>query len=707
MRLIILIILTTLSLSAVEWQKADVPGTRLYMSEDIVDYKGKLIIRDRSTSHLTFVLEDGTWSTLNDGFLDTLSRIYAIEQIENIIFISSRNGNFYSSNYGDTWASVERIGLVGAMSKKYYFGSGLNRQLFKFSFENEEWTLATYTNDSNNLDTLVGDLIECEGDLLASSEWAAFPLAEPGIRVSTDAGETWYDSPSFDKLVVTMEIADGVIYAMATDKKLYFSEDNGMTWQATKAEELTINELVAYKSNLYSSMKNAVYKSSDNGNTWELFVDGVEDFVIENIKVVGEKLILLTERSQLYIYSEENEKWEYNPFLEEKLICKNLVERNDTLFALGNRRGVIYSVDGGENWEIFNEQFSKYFEHFSELHINDDLIVLDNYGQELYISDDRGNSWTKSNIGYFDPFDPPINDILLEEDRIILTTNTGLKVSTNKGEDWINHYGGELAEEEKIGSMFVLDSAYYIFKKTGIIMSPSTLDNWVYALDSNKLSELGIFNISKYTESNLIFYSTDVRKEDYAVYSYSLDTGEDEIFCDYPNKDTAAHALQREKSSYIMAYGSSVIVSHDEGENWKAYKLDIFGPDSLRGNFIYNLLVKDNRLIVATRNGIAYADLSEFGITTTVENDIERNYLYTLPPYPNPATNTVNIDLDYEQYLQANELEIKVYDVIGNEVSTEGEVSIEDDKVMWNCASKPPGVYFIRIDEEIYKVIKE
>ena len=704
MRLIILIILTSLSLSAVEWQRADVPGTRLYMSEDIVDYKGKLIIRDRSTLPATFVYENEKWIVLEDGFLDTLNRIYAIEQFDDKMFIGARNGKLYSSDSGKTWENLLDSKIAtGVISSKYILGYNPPRELQRYNLETKEWDFAKFRNDSNKLESFIGNKLLSEGNLIVSSELAAYPLSKPGLKISADGGETWYKSPNFEKSVVTTQIVEGVIYVMATDKKLYFSEDNGMTWQATKAEELTINELVAYKGNLYSTMNDAVYKSSDKGNTWELFVDGVEDFVIENIKAVGGKLLLLTERSQLYIYSEENEKWEYQPFLEEKLICKNLVERNDTLYVLGNRRGVIHSVDGGENWEIFNEQFSKYFEHFSELQINDDLIVLDNYGQELYISDNRGDSWTKSNIGYFDPFDPPINDILLEDDRIIITTNTGLKVSTNKGKDWINHYGGELAEEERIGSMFVLDSMYYSYKKTGIIMSPSTLDSWVYELDSTKTSELSIQYILDYTENNSIYFNSEVFSDRNSVYSYSFETGEKELFCDYPNKDTVPHALLKAESSYIMAYGSSVIVSHDEGKNWDEYKLGLFGQDSLRGNFVYSLLVKDNRLIVAARNGIAYADLSEFGIITSVENEIEPKNT----AYPNPATNSVSIDLDYNQHIQANELDIKVYDVIGNEVSTEGEVSIEDDKVMWNCASKPPGVYFIRIDEEIYKVIKE
>ncbi len=713
---IIIFILASISLSAVEWQRADIPGERLRIF-DAFTINNELIVQNTSNPPHSFIFKNENWSSLNDEFLDSLDRFKIIAQLDSKIFISTKERNYYSIDSGKKWFETDGpISTKGTMSNKYYFGSGLNRKLFKFSFDNNKWSLATFTNDSNKLDTLVGDLIKCEGDLLTSSEWAAFPLAEPGIRISTDGGETWYQSPSFNKLIITMEIADGVIYAMATDNKLYSSEDNGMTWQVANSEELTISELVSYKDNLYSRMNKAVYKSTDNGNTWEMFVNGVEDFVIENIKVVGGKLFLLTERSQLYIYSEANEKWEYHPFLQDKLTCRDLVERNDTLYALGNRRGVIYSVDGGLSWNIFNEQFSKYFEHFSELHINDDSIVLDNYGQELYISDDRGDTWTKSNIGYFDPFDPPINKIILEDDRIILTTNTGLKVSTNKGEDWINHYGGELGEEEKIGSMFVLDSTYYSYKKTGIITSPSTLDSWDYIVDSTKTSELSIYYILDYTEDNTIYFNSEVFSDRNSVYSYSFDTGKKELFCDYPNKDTVPHLLQKVESSYIMAYGSSVIVSHDEGNNWIEHKLDIFGPDSLRGNIINGLIIENNSLLASTSDGIAYAKLSEFGITTSVENEIERNYLYTFPPYPNPASSEIKVLTYWDINLPMRESDVSVYDLSGRKVDTKGKINIVKQadhygRITWDCSVEKTGIYIITIkhgtEEKAVKVVVE
>ena len=703
MRLIILIILTTLSLSAVEWQRADLPGTRLLINE-IFSFNGDIIIQDKSTPQLSYIYMNNEWKMLDDSFLDTLGRILVLKQFNSNIFISTKEGNYLSSDSGRTWMNVNGTETTkGILNDKYYFGSNLQRKLHKYKFSNNEWSLATYTNDSNKSVTLVGDILKSEGNLLVSSEFAAFPSARAGVRISTDAGDTWYDSPNFDKLVVTMEIADGVIYVMSTDKKLYYSEDNGMTWQVRNSDDLAVVQLVNYSGNLYSLINKKVFKSTNKGNSWELFDSGIEDLLVDRIRTEDDKLFLFSDNSQLYKYSDELETWEYNIIVEERMTCKDLRIYKDTLFSLGGKRGIIYSTDNGMSWSVYSETLSNESKNYWDLKINEELIVLSNNGQFITISDDNGESWTTSGIGYINSKAPPISEIVLRNDTIILFTTIGIKVSTNKGEEWIDYFGGDLNKEERASDFFKTNSKYFIRNSNGVYSTDYDLNDWELVLDSSESGILDMRYIFDYWDDETIYYDSFMNKVGVSVYSYSFKTGQSKLFWDNLSRDTSAHSLLKARSSYIMAYGSSVIVSHDEGKNWESYKLDIFGPDSLNGNFIYNLLVKDNRLIVATRNGIAYADLSEFGITTSVENEIEPKNT----AYPNPATNSVSIDLDYNQYIQTNELDIKVYDVIGNEVSTEGEFNIENDKVMWNCASKPSGVYFIRIDEEIYKVIKE
>ena len=99
----------------------------------------------------------------------------------------------------------------------------------------------------------------------------------------------------------------------------------------------------------------------------------------------------------------------------------------------------------------------------------------------------------------------------------------------------------------------------------------------------------------------------------------------------------------------------------------------------------YEIIDENNLLVAYNQNTIAKITLDS--VISSIEDGDNSDSGNSA--YPNPATNTVNIDLDFEQYLRANELDIKVYDVIGNEVNTEGHISIENDKVIWNCVNKP------------------
>ena len=215
-------------------------------------------------------------------------------------------------------------------------------------------------------------------------------------------------------------------------------------------------------------------------------------------------------------------------------------------------------------------------------------------------------------------------------------------------------------------------------------LSDPTAQHFIYFDDCNN----GI--VSTYEEHNK-FYSRMYRTTD-GGNSWTKIYEDNE-------KQYVPREFKRLNDSTLFARSSKFELyrSTDNGSSW--YRIESGITKFLTD---YEVIDENNLLVAYNQNTIAKITLGS--IISSVE---EEGINSSNNAYPNPATNTVNIDLDYNQYIQTNELDIKVYDVIGNEVSTEGEVSIEDDKVMWNCASKPPGVYYIRIDEEIYKVIKE
>lgn len=95
---------------------------------------------------------------------------------------------------------------------------------------------------------------------------------------------------------------------------------------------------------------------------------------------------------------------------------------------------------------------------------------------------------------------------------------------------------------------------------------------------------------------------------------------------------------------------------------------------------------------------------------------VERgDYLYSYPPYPNPATSEVRAKIYWDLSLDINTADIKVYDIYGKEVSDRSAIEVirESDwsgTLIWNCSSVEVGVYLITINygtqKMVIKVIK-
>ncbi|MEN6295894.1 MAG: T9SS type A sorting domain-containing protein [Chloroherpetonaceae bacterium] len=91
------------------------------------------------------------------------------------------------------------------------------------------------------------------------------------------------------------------------------------------------------------------------------------------------------------------------------------------------------------------------------------------------------------------------------------------------------------------------------------------------------------------------------------------------------------------------------------------------------------------------------------------------DYLYSYPPYPNPATSEVRAKIFWDMSLNINNADIKVYDIYGKEVSNKNAIEVIPESdwsgiLKWNCSSVDPGAYLIVINygtqKKVIKVMK-
>ena len=121
---------------------------------------------------------------------------------------------------------------------------------------------------------------------------------------------------------------------------------------------------------------------------------------------------------------------------------------------------------------------------------------------------------------------------------------------------------------------------------------------------------------------------------------------------------------------------TSIYLSNDFGDSWKNF-------DTLFGNW--------------------RAKLSDFRIVkSSIESEIERNYLYTYPPYPNPAKSEVKVLFFWDINLPMTTEDISIYDITGKKIDAYDNISLVKQanhygNLIWNCSNAQPGIYLINI----------
>ena len=139
------------------------------------------------------------------------------------------NGLFFSKDLGESWV---QLGLAGRGVTDAAFGSGL---LF----------VSTYYNVDGNL----------------------------GLFVSNDGGQT-FDHSGLDFSASTVESSDGVVYLGGYSHGLWVSKNNGVSWEQKIGDGSgwTGPNIIAIKTGknvTFAATPTKVYKSADQGDTWE------------------------------------------------------------------------------------------------------------------------------------------------------------------------------------------------------------------------------------------------------------------------------------------------------------------------------------------------------------------------------------------------------------------------------------------------------
>ena len=261
----------------------------------------------------------------------------------------------------------------------------------------------TWKNSFDNL-TIIGSMI------IAGSSAVGFYYGH-GLLYSEDNGKTWkqsnIDIGGFSSLTT---INSTVIAGSCYDNGLLYSEDNGKTWKHSNIttgdfECLTVigNTVIAGSWTIFDSFKitrrgfnKGLYYSEDNGKTWNLSNIDAGNFY--SLIVIDDTVIASSDFGLLY--SEDKGKtWKESNINTGIFSCLTTI--GNTIIAGSGEisgEGLYYSEDKGHTWYRSNINTDR----FKCLTVIGNTVIAGSYsrnkGRGLYYSDDNGKTWIQSNI---------------------------------------------------------------------------------------------------------------------------------------------------------------------------------------------------------------------------------------------------------------------------------------------------------------------
>jgi len=699
------------------WEKADGPYT--YNSAfSIFNFNNHLYFYSSNDGHVhRNNTENEEWIKLDTGFFADKGTINNFYQKGDLAITTTQEGVYWTFDKGDNWnkfdinnGEISGYVSVEIIDQTIFLQEYSKTSLYKL--EKDSDTLEKVYTDENKVDSVYGDILVANGNYLfaASPRETQSPLPEFGkLYISKDKGETWKLSESMKERLVNLLFHNDILFAFTKEDGLYKSTDYGDTWTTDTNIKVRGTNVISYK-DLIFACGNQVLVSSDNGESWNTNNDGLDWYSCKDVLISNDNLYYLTGRNLIYNYDYEGKKWILNSPLTEGTDQRSLIEIRDTLFVLGGFT-INYSADNGQSWNIYSESLYSKYTFYNKLFITDSvLVVLNFYQTSMLISNDYGKTWKFENLGNFDP-NYWIQMILIMDNRILISSHIyGNYLSEDAGLTWKKYKSKFIEEDEFLyTSIRLSEKEIILYSEEGLYKTYDNGLSWEFekAIDEVKAHSLTARegnNLYSFFYDNTILKSTDLGRT-WSNLKLNLDPG-----INFMNLNVYNGYL-------ILFTPSDVYVSSNDGKDWTKFVLDMQRPDGKEVKFDDGVII-DDYLIVTSNYGIWRAKLSDLGIKvkSTVKSEIERNYLYTYPPYPNPAKSEVKVLFYWDINLPMTTDDISIYDIKGKKIDAVDNISLVKQEshygnLIWDCSTAQPGIYLINIkhgtEEKAVKVVVE
>jgi len=409
-----------------------------------------------------------------------------------------------------------------------------------------------------------------------------------GLYRSTDGGTNWKEVAGFENserissIVINPENSNeiyvgvlGALWGDSEDRGVYKSVDNGKTWEkilyiseSTGAADVMIDP--QNPKTLYASMwefrrtawgfnsggnNSALYKTIDGGKTWNKIHSGFPEGKLGRIAIA----VAPSETNILYAVL-ETEKTEKN--------------------------GLWKSADAGETWEHLNNDFGLVVRpfYFSRIVIdpkNPDVVIK--AGLSGSISRDGGKTFKSLGQMHSDIHDVAFN--IKDSDNIYAGTDGGVYRSWNGGTTF------EIVENLPLSQFYHISvddaepyNVYGGLQDNGSWYGPSSSPGGVNARDWNSVGYGDGFRVLKHPTKNIIY--SEMQGAD-NVWRYNIDNNRTKTIQPLPKKGdvelrfnwNAPMAVSNHLPDRFYMGSQFVHQSDDMGDTWKIISPDLTTND--------------------------------------------------------------------------------------------------------------------------------
>jgi len=503
-----------------------------------------------------------------------------------------------------------------------------------------------------------------------------------GVLRSTNSGTNW---DSLTSLVDCRAIcvSGSNIFANSWESGLYFSSDNGQSWN-------TVNNGLAYEhitaleisgTTLFvGTESNGVYLTSNNGTNWAVPITGLTCSVIRSIRKIGTTVITATSYGS-YNTTNNGLNWSKNNNGLRARGIREFYNYNNNLFGVAGG-GIFMSSNNGDVWNEINNNLN----NINDLNVNS----ITGIGSEVYIaakgifkSTNNGTNWINVSNGL--PLNITIYDICASGNNLFAGTFiNGMFMTSNGGINWISVSG------------LPSNSSFQLIESSGTnIYTSSYSSNKIYLSSNNGSSWQDITSGLGGSATAFAFSGNNVYAGRGGVY-LSTNNGNNWSFLGLVNSYVTSLAYSN--PYLIVGTQKGIFITSDNGVTWFTKNQGFNLVPS-----VSSLVFANNFIFTGTRT-VWRRLYSEIIAIQNISSEIPNEFSLS-QNYPNPFNPTTNIEFSIPEKSFVN---MKIFDITGKAVAelVNENLSAGTFRYEFNAGNLSSGLYFYKLETEKFSETK-